>query len=237
MSEVKSYKRVLLKLSGEALAPQDGDGILDFDFLNVISGKIKKCVEAGKQIAIVIGAGNIWRGRYGKNLDRVHADYMGMLGTVINCMALRDVLANNGVDAVVMTSVEMKQFAEVFVRDRALEYLDKGRVVIFGGGLGLPYFSTDSTVAVRAAEIKADAVLMAKNVDGVYDSDPGKNPDAKKYDSVAYSEILAKDLKVIDLTATAFLKDNGIPTLIFGLSDPENIVRAVNGEKIGTIVN
>ena len=236
MNNNKSYKRVLLKLSGEAVAPKNGEGIIDFDFLALISEKVKKCIDNGKQVAIVIGGGNIWRGIYGKQMNRAHADYMGMLATVINCISLGDVMKAHGVPAVVMTSVEMKQFAEVYVRDKAVKHLEDGKVVIFAGGLGIPFFSTDTAVAVRAAEIGADVVLMAKNVDGVYDKDPALYPDAVRYDNIKYSEMLEKNLKVIDLTAAAFLKENNIPSLLFGLKDPENIVRAVNGEDIGTVL-
>ena len=228
------YKRVLVKLSGEALAGDDG--ILDFDYLKEVCAVIKRCVDAGTQMSIVVGAGNIWRGRQGVDMDRARADYMGMLATTINCLALQDVFEHMEVDTRVMTAVEMKQFAEPYIRNKAFSHLEKGRVVIFGCGIGSPFFSTDTAAVLRAAEINADIVLLAKNVDGVYTADPKKDPTATKLNSIDYIDILSRGLSVLDFTATSFSMENKIPILLFGLDDPENIYRAVMGEKIGTIV-
>ena len=228
------YKRVLVKLSGEALAGDDG--ILDFDYLKEVCAVIKRCVDAGTQRSIVVGAGNIWRGRQGVDMDRARADYMGMLATTINCLALQDVFEHMEVDTRVMTAVEMKQFAEPYIRNKAVSHLEKGRVVIFGCGIGSPFFSTDTAAVLRAAEINADIVLLAKNVDGVYTADPKKDPTATKLNSIDYIDILSRGLSVLDFTATSFSMENKIPILLFGLDDPENIYRAVMGEKIGTIV-
>ncbi|MBE6685649.1 MAG: UMP kinase [Ruminococcaceae bacterium] len=229
------YKRILLKLSGEALAA-GSDGILNFDFVNEVCATVKECVEAGTEVAIVVGAGNIWRGRQGGYMDRNRADHMGMLATTINSLALQDTLINLGVDARVLTAVEMKQFAEVYTNASARRHLAKGRVVIFGCGIGSPFFSTDTTAALRAAEIGADVILMAKNIDGVYTADPKVDPSAVRLDEITYSEILAKGLKVIDTTAASFCMENNIPLFVFGLDKAENIKRAVMGENIGTIV-
>ena len=228
------YKRVLVKLSGEALAGDDG--ILDFDYLKEVCAVIMRCVDAGTQMSIVVGAGNIWRGRLGVDMDRARADYMGMLATTINCLALQDVFEHMEVDTRVMTAVEMKQFAEPYIRNKAVSHLEKGRVVIFGCGIGSPFFSTDTAAVLRAAEINADIVLLAKNVDGVYTADPKKDPTATKLNSIDYIDILSRGLSVLDFTATSFSMENKIPILLFGLDDPENIYRAVMGEKIGTIV-
>ena len=228
------YKRVLVKLSGEALAGDDG--ILDFDYLKEVCAVIKRCFDAGTQMSIVVGAGNIWRGRQGVDMDRARADYMGMLATTINCLALQDVFEHMEVDTRVMTAVEMKQFAEPYIRNKAVSHLEKGRVVIFGCGIGSPFFSTDTAAVLRAAEINADIVLLAKNVDGVYTADPKKDPTATKLNSIDYIDILSRGLSVLDFTATSFSMENKIPILLFGLDDPENIYRAVMGEKIGTIV-
>ena len=228
------YKRVLVKLSGEALAGDDG--ILDFDYLKEVCAVIKRCVDAGTQMSIVVGAGNIWRGRQGVDMDRARADYMGMLATTINCLALQDVFEHMEVDTRVMTAVEMKQFAEPYIRNKAVSHLEKGRVVIFGCGIGSPFFSTDTAAVLRAAEINADIVLLAKNVDGVYTADPKKDPTATKLNSIDYIDILSRGLSVLDFTATSFSRENKIPILLYGLDDPENIYRAVMGEKIGTIV-
>ena len=230
-----AYKRVLLKLSGEALKNMNPDGIIDFSFASRVAEQIKRCTDEGVSFGIVIGGGNIWRGA-GKEIERSRADHMGMLATIINSLAMQSVLENAGVEARVMTALEMEQFAEVYVRDIAVDHLEKGRVVIIAGGTGNPYFSTDTAAVLRAAEIGADVALFAKNVDGVYTADPKKDPNAKKLDSMTYDEIIHNDLKVIDATASAFGRENNLPILLFGLNDPENIYRAVNGEKLGTIV-
>jgi uridylate kinase len=229
------YRRIMLKLSGEALAGDKGQGI-DFDTVNIIAEQIKKVVEMGVGVGIVVGAGNIWRGRSGAGMDRTTADYMGMLATVINALALQDSLENMGVDTRVQTAIEMREVAEPFIRRRAMRHLEKARVVIFGAGTGNPYFSTDTTAALRAAEIEADVILLAKNVDGVYDSDPKKNTNAKKYDKLSYMEVLDNGLGVMDSTATSLCMDNNIPIIVFGLNNPDNIIKVLNGEKIGTYV-
>ena len=235
MEQVK-YKRVLLKLSGEALAA-GGDGILNFDFIAQISEVLKKCLAEGIQIGVIVGAGNIWRGRQGGKMDRVKADTMGMLATVINSLALQDTFIQNGLDAVVMTSVNMNDFAEPYTVRGAVQALEAGKIVIFGGGLGSPYFSTDTAAVLRAAEIEADAVLMAKNIDGIYSADPLKDPTAVKYDEITYKDVLAKELKALDLTATTFCMENDIKAYAFELKDPENIYRVIKGEKIGTEIH
>lgn len=229
------YKRVLLKLSGEALA-KDVDGIYNHGFIDEIAQVVKKCVDDGVEIGVVVGAGNIWRGRQGVNMDRVRADHMGMLATVINSLALQDAFERAGVTTRVMTAVEMKSMAEPYIRNRAVRHLEKGRVTIFGCGLGSPYFSTDTAAVLRAAEIAADVVLLAKNIDGVYTADPRKDASATKIDEITYQEILSRGLAAMDSTATSFCMDNHIPILVFGLDDPDNIYRAVMGEEIGTIV-
>ncbi|MBQ9511021.1 MAG: UMP kinase [Clostridia bacterium] len=233
--DVPAYKRVLIKLSGEALAA-GCDGILNFDYLKEVCSVIKRCVDIGTQVSIVVGAGNIWRGRQGTDMDRTRADHMGMCATVINCLALQDVLEQLGVSTRVMTAIEMKQFAEPYIRNKALSHLEHGRVVIFGCGIGSPFFSTDTAAVLRAAEIDADIVLLAKNVDGVYTADPKKDPTAKKLSNIDYIDILSHGLAALDFTATSFSMENKIPILLFGLNDPENIYKAVLGEKIGTIV-
>ena len=229
------YKRVLLKLSGEALA-KDVDGIYNHGFIDEIAQVVKKCVDQGVEIGVVVGAGNIWRGRQGVNMDRVRADHMGMLATVINSLALQDAFERAGVTTRVMTAVEMKSMAEPYIRNRAVRHLEKGRVTIFGCGLGSPYFSTDTAAVLRAAEIGADVVLLAKNIDGVYTADPRKDASATKIDEITYQEILSRGLAAMDSTATSFCMDNHIPILVFGLDNPDNIYRAVMGEEIGTIV-
>jgi uridylate kinase len=226
------YKRVLLKLSGEAL--QGKDGILNFDFIASIAEVLKKCLDKKIEVGIIVGAGNIWRGRQGGEMDRVRADHMGMLATTINALALQDTFIQKGLDAVVMTAVEMKAFAEPYVTRDAISALESGKVVIFGTGLGSPFFSTDTAAVLRGAEIEADVVLMAKNVDGIYTADPNKDKSAVKYDELTYSEIITKELGAIDLTAAAFCMSNNINMYAFGLNDPMNIYRAVMGEKIGT---
>ena len=234
--EVAKYKRIMLKISGEALAGEKGFGI-DFEFTNVIALQIKELVELGVEIGIVVGGGNIWRGRSGEGMDRTTADYMGMMATCINALALQDSLENVGVNTRVQTAIEMKAVAEPFIRRRAMRHLEKGRVVIFAAGTGNPYFSTDTTAALRAAEIEAEVILLAKKVDGVYDKDPHIYDDAKKFDRLSYINVLEKGLQVMDSTATSLCMDNNIPILVFGLDKPENIKRAVLGEKIGTLVS
>ena len=230
------YKRVLLKLSGESLAGEAKHGI-DFDIVTKICEAIKKCADAGVQIGIVVGGGNFWRGRSSGEMDRTRADHMGMLATTINALGVCDALEQLGVNVRVMTAIAMHQVAEPYIRNKAVAHLNRGNVVIFGCGTGNPFFSTDTAAALRAVEIEADVILKATMVDGVYDSDPKKNPDAQKFDSISYSEVLRRDLAVMDSTATALCKDNELPIIVFSIDDPENIYRAVCGENIGTIVN
>ena len=230
------YQRVLLKLSGEALA-KDADGILNFSFIEEIAEVLKKCLAEGVQIGIIVGAGNIWRGAKSVDMNRVRADSMGMLATVINALALQDTFLRCGVDTKVMTAVEMKAFADPYTARDAVAAMESGKVVIFGGGLGSPYFSTDTAAVLRAAEIEADAVLMAKNIDGIYSADPKVCPDAKRYEEITYQEILAKELKALDLTATTFCMENDIKAYAFGLKDPMNIYRVVMGESVGTEIH
>ncbi|TDT61581.1 UMP kinase [Fonticella tunisiensis] len=229
------YKRIMLKLSGEALAGTNGFGI-DFDVVNRISQEIKEVVDLGVQVAAVVGGGNIWRGRDGRSMDRTTSDYMGMLATCINALTLQDSLERMGVITRVQTAIEMREIAEPFIRRKAVRHLEKGRVVIFAAGSGNPYFSTDTAAALRAAEIEAEVILLAKKVDGVYDSDPRINKDAKKFDKLSFYEVLEKDLKVMDSTATSLCKDNDIPIIVFALDEPGNIKRALCGENIGTLV-
>ena len=231
------YKRVMLKLSGEALAGFKGVGI-DPDIVKSIALEIKEITEIGVQVAIVVGAGNIWRGVTGTALgiDRATSDYMGMLGTVINSLALQDSLEKEEVDTRVQSAIEMREVAEPYIRRRALRHLEKGRVVIFAAGTGNPYFSTDTCAALRAAEIEAEVILMAKKVDGVYDSDPRKNPKAKKFQELGYLDVLQQGLGVMDATATSLCMDNKIPIIVFNITVSGNIKRAVLGEKIGTSV-
>lgn len=232
---VPHYKRVLLKLSGEAMAGPNKTG-LDFDTVLSICEHIKTCVDAGAEIAIVVGGGNFWRGRSSGKMDRTRADHMGMLATTINALGLCDALEQLGCDVRVQTAINMHEIAEPYIRNRAVLHLEKGRVVIFGCGTGNPFFSTDTAAALRALEIEADIIFKASMVDGVYDCDPKKNPDAKKYDVLTYSEVLNNQLQVMDSTAASLCRDNGMPLLVFNLEDPENIVRAVAGEPIGTVV-
>ncbi len=229
------YKRVLLKLSGEALAGEKGSG-LDFDKVVQICQSIKKCADMGVQIAIVVGGGNFWRGRSSGQMDRTRADHMGMLATSINALAVADGLEQVGVTARVQTAIEMRQIAELYIRNKAVRHLEKDRVVVFGCGTGNPFFSTDTAAALRAAEIDADVIFKATNVDGVYDSDPKQNPDAKKFDTLSHLDVLQKGLHVMDSTAASLCMDNGIEILVFNLDDPDNIVRAMVGENIGTVV-
>ena len=230
------YKRVLLKVSGEALAGPQGFGI-DEDTVSEISENIKKIVDMGVQVSIVVGGGNIWRGRSSENMDRTRVDHMGMLATAINSLALCSGLEAAGVETRVETAIEMRQIAEPYIRGRAMRHLDKGRVVIFGCGTGNPFMSTDTAAALRAVEMDAEVILLAKKVDAVYDSDPNINPNAKKYTNLSFSDILSKNLGVMDSTAASLCRDNNMSILVFGLNDPENIVRAVKGDKIGTLVN
>ena len=231
------YKRILLKVSGEALAGDASRG-LDFDVIGSVCDVIKKCVEAGVQVGVVVGGGNFWRGVKdgGDRMERTRADHMGMLATTLNCLALADVLEQRGVEVRVQTAVEMRAFAEPYIRSKAIRHLEKGRVVIFGCGTGNPYFSTDTAAVLRAAEIDADVILLAKNIDGVYSADPRKDPNAVKYDSITYDDVLAQHLAVMDSTATSLSMDNHIPVLLFALKDPYNIIRVLKGEQIGTIV-
>lgn len=231
------FKRVLLKISGEALAGDKHFG-LDFQVMGRVADIIKQCVDMGVQVGIVIGGGNFWRGvKDGEgHIERTRADHMGMLATAMNCMAMADVLEQKGVDVRVQTALEIRAVAEPYIRARAIRHLEKGRVVIFGCGIGCPFFSTDTAAVLRAAEIDADVILLAKNVDGVYTADPVKDPTAVKYDVITYDDVLAQHLQVMDSTATSLSMDNKIPVVLFALKDPENILRVVMGEKIGTIV-
>ena len=240
------YKRVVVKISGEALAGQRDAGsdghcggkVLDFDVMGQVGDAIKKCVDAGIQAGIVVGGGNIWRGAKdgGGHMNRTRADHMGMLATVINSLALADALEQRGLDVRVQTAMEIRAMAEPYIQLRAVSHLEKGRVVIFGGGMGNPYFSTDTVAVLRGAEIGAEAILLAKNVDGVYDSDPNKNPNAVKYETLTYNKILEKRLAAMDSTATSLSMENRIPVILFALKDPDNIYRAAMGEPIGTMV-
>ncbi|MHB8158035.1 MAG: UMP kinase [Desulfocucumaceae bacterium] len=235
--DTPKYKRVVLKLSGEALAGKMGYGI-NPEVVSSISSQIEDIAKLKVQIAIVVGGGNIWRGVAGsaKGMERATADYMGMLATVINGLALQDGLQKQGVDTRVQTAIEMRSVAEPYIRRRAIRHLEKGRVVIFAAGTGNPYFSTDTTAALRAAEIEAEVILMAKQVDGVYDSDPMKNPNAKKFHRLTYIDLLNKGLAVMDTTATSLCMDNKIPLIVFNLNDSGNIMRAIIGETVGTYV-
>ena len=229
------FKRVLLKLSGAALAAGKGFG-LNFEKVQDICKSVKKCTDMGVEIAIVVGGGNFWRGREGGEMDRTRADHMGMLATVINSLALADGLEQAGVEVRVQTGIDMKEIAEPYIRNKATRHLEKGRVVIFGCGTGNPFFTTDTAAALRAAEIEADIIFKATNVDGVYDSDPKKNENAVKFDELSFIDVLNKELHVMDSTAASLCMDNNIPILVFNLDDPENIVRAIKGENNGTIV-
>ncbi|MBQ3817505.1 MAG: UMP kinase [Clostridia bacterium] len=229
------YKRVLLKLSGEVLAGEKGTGI-DFDKVLQVCKRVKECVDMGVQVAIVVGGGNFWRGRSSGNMDRTRADHMGMLATTINSLALADTLEQLGVTARVQTAIEMRQIAEPYIRNKAVRHLEKGRVVIFGCGTGNPFFSTDTAAALRAAEIGADVIFKATNVDGVYDCDPNKNPNAKKFESLTHLDVLTLGLNVMDSTAASLCKDNAIKILVFNLNDPDNIVKAMQGKHNGTLV-
>ena len=236
MSELK-YKRIMLKVSGEALAGEQHRG-LDFDVIHSVCESIKACVDMGVQVGLMVGAGNFWRGvKDGADkMQRSHADAMGMLATVMNAIAVADALEQHGLDARVLTAVEMHKFAEYFTRDTANRYLNEGKVVIFAAGTGNPYFSTDTGAVLRGVEIEADAILMAKNIDGIYSADPHKDPTAVKFDSLTYNEVLERGLKATDVTAMALAMDNNIPMVCFGLAEENSILRVVRGEKIGTTV-
>lgn len=235
--EAPKYQRVLLKISGEALAGEAGTG-LDFAILNTVAEAIGDCVAAGAQVAVVVGAGNFWRGvKNGEGkIERTRSDYMGMLGTTMNALAVCDVLEQHGIPAVVQNALDIQKVSEPYNRVNAVKHLEQGTVVIFAGGSGCPFFSTDTAAALRAAEIDADAILLAKNVDGVYDADPAKVTDAKKFDRISYSEVLSRDLKVMDNTATALAMNTKMPLLVFGLMPATNIKRVLMGEEIGTYV-
>jgi uridylate kinase len=230
------YKRIMIKLSGEALSGTKGYGI-DADTVRLISEKIKIIHEMGVQIAIVIGAGNFWRGRDAKEMDRTTADHMGMLATMINSLALQDSLESMGVETRVQTAIEMRQFAEPYIRRRAISHLEKNIVVIFGCGTGNPFFSTDTAAALRAAEVDAEVILLAKKVDGVYNKDPNKFSDAVKFKRLSYIDIINNGLDVMDKTAASLCMDNKIPLIVFGLDDPDNLIKVINGENIGTIIS
>lgn len=230
------YKRVLLKLSGEALAGDNKTGI-DVDVLGKICDSIKEIHDLGVQVAIVVGGGNFWRGKYGKDMVKTSADYMGMLATTMNGLALQDAIEKRGIDTRLQTAIEMRQIAEPFIGRRAIRHLEKGRVVIFSCGTGSPYFSTDTAASLRALEIQADVILVAKTIDGVYSADPKVDPNAIKFDNITYKQILEEDLKVMDSTSISLCKDNNMPLVVFAMKDSQNIVRAVKGEKIGTVVS
>ena len=232
------YKRVLLKISGEALGGEKGAG-LDFQVISSVCDVLKECLDMGVQVGLVVGGGNFWRGAKnsgGGKMQRSRADHMGMLATVMNCLAVADICEQKGIPVRVQTAIEMRAIAEPYIRSKAVRHLEKGRVVIFGAGTGNPYFSTDTAAVLRAAEIEADVILLAKNVDGVYNADPAKDPTAKKYDEISYDEVLAQHLMVMDTTATSLAMDNHIPVLLFALKDPINIIRCLCGEHVGTIV-
>ena len=231
-----AYKRVLLKLSGEALSGKEGHGI-DPDVVGNICDQIKIIVEMGVEVSIVVGGGNFWRGaRNGHKMERTTADYMGMLATAINGLALQDALEARGIFTRLQTAIEMREIAEPYIKRKAAKHLSKGRVVILACGTGNPYFTTDTAAALMAAETESEVILLAKTIDGVYSADPKLNKNAVKYDEITYLDILNQDLKVMDSTATSLCKDNNIPLLVFAISEPENIVKAIKGEKIGTIV-
>ena len=231
------YKRILLKISGEALAGDKKVG-LDFDVIKSVCEAIKKCIGLGVEVGVVVGGGNFWRGAQdsGGNIERTRADHMGMMATVMNCLALADTLEQMDVSVRVQTALEIQAVAEPYIRLKADKHLKRGRVVIFGCGTGSPYFSTDTAAVLRAAEIGADVILLAKNIDGIYSDDPKQNPNATKYDTISYSDVLAQRLSAMDSTATSLSMDNDIPVILFALSDPENILRVVRGEKIGTTI-
>ena len=230
-----AYKRILLKISGEVLAGGKGMGI-DYDTVLNICSAVKECLDMGVEVGLVVGGGNFWRGRSSGDMDRTRADHIGMLATVMNSLALADALEHLKVPVRVQTAIAMQQIAEPYIRNRAVRHLEKGRVVIFGCGTGNPFFTTDTAAALRALEIDADIMFKATNVDGVYDKDPNKFEDAKKYDTLSFDEILSHDLRVMDGTAASLCRDNSIPILVFNLDDPQNIVKAIKGENVGTVV-
>ena len=234
MSQTK-YKRVLLKLSGEALAGEQKSG-LSPEVLEDITSQVKELRDLGVEVAIVVGGGNFWRGIYGQKMERTTSDYMGMLATTINALALQDALEAKGMFTRVQTAIEMREIAEPFIKRKATKHLEKGRIVIFACGTGNPFFTTDTCAALRAAEIDAEVILVAKTIDGVYSADPKVDPNAVKYDEISYADILAKDLRVMDLTATTLCKDNGIPLIVFAMNEKGNMLKAVKGEKVGTLV-
>ena len=229
------YKRVLLKLSGEALAGEKKQGI-DVETVGKMCDQIKELVHMGAQVAIVVGGGNFWRGKNGHQMERTTSDYMGMLATAMNGLALQDALEARGIYARLQTAIEMREIGEPYIQRKAVKHLEKGRVVIFGCGTGNPYFTTDTAAALRAAEIHAEVILVGKTIDAVYSDDPKVNPDAVRYDEISYLDILNKDLKVMDSTAISLCKDNQIPLIVFGIAQPNNMIRAIKGEKIGTLV-
>lgn len=231
------YKRILIKISGEALAGDKKTGF-DFDFMSKVCETVNKCTQMGVEVGIVVGGGNFWRGvKDGAgHVERVSADRMGMLATAMNCLAFADVLRQSGGEAKVLTAVDIQGVGERYSTDKAIEYLKSGKVVMFGYGTGCPFFSTDTAAVLRAAEIGADAILLAKNIDGVYSADPKVDPSAVKYDSISYDDVLAQHLAVMDSTATSLAMDNDIPVIVFALAEPENIVRVLQGEKLGTTV-
>ena len=229
------YKRILLKLSGEALSGPKGFG-LDNETINAVVDQIVDVVNLGVEVGIIIGAGNFWRGRQGTDMDRTTADHMGMLATVINSLAMQDALESRDIPVRVQSALTITRVAEPYILRKALRHFEKGRVVIFAAGTGNPFFSTDTAAALRAAEINADAILLAKNVDGIYDSDPKLNPDAKKFDEISYIEVINRGLNAMDATAITLCKENGIPIIAFGLKEDHSIMRAVQGEKIGTLI-
>lgn len=230
------YKRILLKLSGEALATDKTHGIVDDAFLDRVAAVVGRLIAEGVEVGVIVGAGNIWRGRQGVGMDRTRGDYMGMLATVINALALQDAFLRAGLEARVLSALSIPETTEYYTRDAAVRHLESGRAVIFAGGLGRPYFSTDTAGALRAAEIGADAILMAKNIDAVYTADPKTDPSAVRLSEITYSEMLDRGLRVIDLTSAVLCMENKIPTLVFGLDDPDNIFRAAMGEKLGTLI-
>ena len=230
------YKRIILKISGEALSGDTESGF-DFNVINSIADQVIEVAKMGVEIGIIVGGGNIWRGRSGVGMDRTTADHMGMLATVINALAMQDALENKGMQTRVQTAIEMRQIAEPYIRRRAMRHLEKGRVVIFACGTGNPYFSTDTAAALRAAEIEADLILLAKNVDGVYDSDPNINKNAKKYDFISYIDVINQGLTVMDTTAVSLCMDNNIPIVCFGVDMKDSIKKVVMGERIGTRIN
>ena len=234
MPEIK-YKRILLKLSGEAIGGESGKGV-DAQTLGKICDRIKEMVDLGVQVAVVVGGGNFWRGRYGHQMERTTSDYMGMLATAMNGLALQDSLEARGLKTRLQTAIEMRQIAEPYIKRKTLKHLERGRVVIFACGTGNPFFTTDTAAALRAAEMEAEVILLAKTIDGVYSADPKTDKNAIKYDEITYLDILNKDLKVMDSTSTSLCRDNNIPLIVFGIDDPENMVRTIKGEKIGTIV-